>query len=580
MIGQEYFDVRSRLGTALYALSSLSAETGGDQEHGQILQNLVNSLKDPFVFVVAGEVNVGKSTFLNALFGDDFSRTGVVPTTDKIYFFKHGPTVRHVPISRTLEEVYVPAEFLRDFHIVDTPGTNSVESEHQEITERFVPMADLVIFVFSAMNPWGASAWQFLDKVHKHWMRNVIFVLQQCDLRSAEEIDAILQYMRQLCRQRYERDFPIYPVSAKKAYLSRSSGIDRERLLAESGFENLERDISRSLGTAGARIGKMANALRISGDILAGMRLKSQGRSTTREEKSTALEAIENSLHSQEERSAGKLAPAVEATGSEFARVSDLLVTYLRSLLTPGMALQSIFKEKRHVGGCDETLLNEVRQPAILRWEHAVSIIEDDVNHSATYFGTAMRHELKVQLKEEVRADAAYWQPQQRRFLDHVKEQLRLQVGGLGIEAEITPVFTQTRSRARWLVFVLLLTLAGAGAAAWQGLWPVAGGVGALGLLICMGLWFANVRQLAETCKAVKDKLTHTRPTLEHKLTAVVKEELHQHYEVFLRQIHPARDKLGEQRLRQASLHDQVINLSRTFEELENDIRELTTQKN
>ena len=119
-----------------------------------------------------------------------------MPTTDKILFFKHGPQLHRVPITRTLEEVYLPVDFLRDFHIVDTPGTNSIENEHQEITERFVPMADLVLFVFSAMNPWGASAWQFLEKVHRQWMRHVVFVLQQCDLRTDDEIPAILDYMR------------------------------------------------------------------------------------------------------------------------------------------------------------------------------------------------------------------------------------------------------------------------------------------------------------------------------------------------------------------------------------------------
>jgi len=181
MIGEAYFDLRSRLGKDLFQLAQVVRENGGTADDVQILENLVAGLNDPFVFVVVGEVNVGKSTFLNALFGAEFSRTGVVPTTDKIYFFKHGPVVQSTPIAPTVEEVRVPCDFLKNFHVVDTPGTNSVESEHQQITERFVPAADLVVFVFSALNPWGASAWQFLEKVHRQWMRHVIFVLQQSD---------------------------------------------------------------------------------------------------------------------------------------------------------------------------------------------------------------------------------------------------------------------------------------------------------------------------------------------------------------------------------------------------------------
>lgn len=191
MIGDDYFNLRSRIGTELLALGAALREAPGAEGAGEaaaILDNLLASLKEPFVFVVVGEVNTGKSTFLNALFGQDFSKTGVMPTTDKVLYFKHGPETKLTPVTPTLVEVQAPADFLRDFHIVDTPGTNSIDSEHQLITERFVPVADLVLFVFSAMNPWGASAWQFLEKVHREWMRNVVFVLQQSDLRSPEEI--------------------------------------------------------------------------------------------------------------------------------------------------------------------------------------------------------------------------------------------------------------------------------------------------------------------------------------------------------------------------------------------------------
>src|SRR4051812_21116100 len=90
MIGDAYFDLRSRLGTALFSLRSLVGEGATGGENAVILGNLVNSLRDPFVFVVVGEVNVGKSTFLNALFGAEFSKTGIMPTTDKIFYFKHG----------------------------------------------------------------------------------------------------------------------------------------------------------------------------------------------------------------------------------------------------------------------------------------------------------------------------------------------------------------------------------------------------------------------------------------------------------------------------------------------------------
>jgi GTPase SAR1 family protein len=579
MIGQDYFDVRSRLGTALFSLRALVADAGGDPDQSTILENLVNSLRDPFVFVIAGEVNVGKSTFLNALFGAEFSRTGVIPTTDKVLFFKHGPTVRHVPVSRTLEEVYVPADFLKDFHVVDTPGTNSVEYEHQEITERFIPSADLVIFVFSAMNPWGASAWQFLDKVHRHWLRHVVFVLQQCDLRSPEEIDAILQYMRQLCKQRYEREFPIYPVSAKMAYLARSSGLDRERLMAASGFEPLEKHISRTMGASGARIGKLDNALRIAQDILTSLREKGSGKASTRDDKSRALHNMEETLESQQLRTVQKLHPAIEATDSEISRVASLLLSHLGNILTPRQALQSLFRESRTVKGCDETLLSEVREPALSRWEQACTILEDDIGHAASYLTQAMRHELKVQMRQDLQPDADYWRSQQRRFLNRVKEMLSTNLNTLGLESLITPALRRSRQRAWGQVLCVVLGLAGGVAALVSGHLIPALSSFMIGGVLSLILWYAEGRHLGGVRTQVEQKLTTARELLSKQMKGYTREEVSQQYDAFTRILLPAKEKLSDQERRHGLLRDQISDLTGNVQKLEAELRALGNAK-
>ena len=51
-----------------------------------------------------------------------------------------------------LKKIFHPVEILREIAIVDTPGTNAIVAHHQEITEGFVPAADLIVFVFEAKN--------------------------------------------------------------------------------------------------------------------------------------------------------------------------------------------------------------------------------------------------------------------------------------------------------------------------------------------------------------------------------------------------------------------------------------------
>ena len=101
MVADAYFDQRSRLGAVLYTLGRLSDTLGLPSGHATTIQCVVDGLRDPFVFVVAGEVNTGKSTLLNALFGEEFCVSSVLPETRKIHLFRYGETPKRLPVSAT-----------------------------------------------------------------------------------------------------------------------------------------------------------------------------------------------------------------------------------------------------------------------------------------------------------------------------------------------------------------------------------------------------------------------------------------------------------------------------------------------
>src|ERR1700730_15829093 len=275
MVVEKYFETRARLNQSLSELVALSQQTGEPDATIQNLQSLAAGLNDPLLFVAVGEVKAGKSSLLNALFGQEFCRIDVLPATDKIYIFKYADSARDVPIAEDVTERYLPIEFLKNFNVVDTPGTNTIVASHQDITTSFVPLADLIIFVFSMVNPWAASAWDFLRMLGHGWKKNIVFVLQQADLRTPEEVRSIIQHLEQTILQILGSTRPIFAVSAKQALQAKLEGKGKEDpLWQNSNFGALEDWISATVTQSDERGGKLRSIAQTGQVVLQGIQAK------------------------------------------------------------------------------------------------------------------------------------------------------------------------------------------------------------------------------------------------------------------------------------------------------------------
>ncbi len=226
---------------------ALAEETGAEVAGMLPVEEIAEGLGNPFLFVVCGEVNAGKSSLLNGLFGRDLCRANVLPETDRVLWYRHGEKAEDVDITPVLRECYRPVEFLRDFNLVDTPGTNSVAKGHQQITERFLPVADLVLFVFPVSNPWGGASWDFLSRLPAEGLDRLVFVIQQADQRQAADVEVILGHLRDLSMKRIGRVPPVFAVSAKLALEAKRAQPFGRRTFEQSGYPALEDFISRSV---------------------------------------------------------------------------------------------------------------------------------------------------------------------------------------------------------------------------------------------------------------------------------------------------------------------------------------------
>ncbi len=175
---------------------------------------LLATLEDLFTIVIVGEFNAGKSSVINALFGVKLRVEGPIPVDDRISLLRYGEKDTQKQISDFVVEQFYPIDFLRNITLVDTPGTNSIVQRHQEITEDYIPRADLVLFVTSIDRPLSESERRFLEYI-REWGKKVVFVLNKIDTKTDDEIAEVLQYLKDNIRGIFGFDAVIFPVSAK-----------------------------------------------------------------------------------------------------------------------------------------------------------------------------------------------------------------------------------------------------------------------------------------------------------------------------------------------------------------------------
>jgi len=215
----------------------------GDADTAGRLQAAVDRLDDPFLLVVVGEFNAGKSALINALLGESVFEEGVTPTTAAIQMVRHAEAPGR-PAGPDIRMILGTAEFLRDVHLVDTPGTNAITREHQAVTEQFVPRADLVLFTTSADRPLTESEHRFMERIRK-WGKKVIVVINKIDLLADADRDPVIDYVRSNVERLLSFVPEVFAVSARLAREGQAHG-DAERR-ERSGLPALEGFIRTSL---------------------------------------------------------------------------------------------------------------------------------------------------------------------------------------------------------------------------------------------------------------------------------------------------------------------------------------------
>ncbi len=276
-------------------LASFADTLPADQ---RTLDEAIIHLDELFLLVVAGEFNSGKSSFINALIGETVLREGVTPTTDRINILKYGPEATERLREEFVLEILYPADMLREINIVDTPGTNAVIRRHEELTRDFIPRSDMVLFVTSADRPFTESERTFLEQI-KEWGKKIVLVVNKVDILQPQEVETVVQFVRDNAMPLLGRQPEVFPLSARLAQRSKSSGTaggGADNEWQQSRFEAVERYITDTLDEDERIRLKLLNPLGVAQSITTRYRTAVDERLRLLQEDFTTIDQIDKQI--------------------------------------------------------------------------------------------------------------------------------------------------------------------------------------------------------------------------------------------------------------------------------------------
>jgi len=519
MIADRYLQLKGELETGLDGLVKLGTEMHRPTEELGTLQALIGDLNEPLLFVVVGEVKSGKSSLLNALFGDEFAKVDVLPATDRVYIFRYGTEEKTVEVSPKLTERYLPVPFLRSFNVVDTPGTNTMVKEHQTTTEDFLPRADIVLFVFSVANPWTQSNWEFLSLLQEKWLKNVIFVLQQVDLREPAEIEVIHRHLQDTAMRQLGFVPPLFAVSARKALLARTSALEKEKLWEESAFAALEEQINFIVTESSTRMLKLRSTFQAARVTLEQFDQQVRGFLAKNSADESSLGRLGSLLETRREQLRRQIAGLVRDIETGYDQTAKERANLLREKITWWNGLKLIVgpgAEMRGQQGDIQAKLRELMRPQL---DKAVHGLETDLRSLWPQMQDLLENQLSADLRKQARPTIPDFAAQRRELFDAIQDALIDILAGKSLQESLARTCSRTSIALRVAGVVSVLSAIAAGLfRTWKpnvGIGCAAIAVG--GILLVIFLAFNHRRQVLRAYERELDpKQQQFKQTLEN----------------------------------------------------------------
>ena len=249
------------------------------RELGHILSLIKSKQEDNCINLsVIGEFNSGKSSFINAILKEELlvsssiQGTTVVNTVieydelfDLTIIYNDGSKKRHEfrhindlrgrlsnlttnpKNARKIAYVYVglPSPSLKNgIRIIDTPGTNSTVSWHEEVTKMALhELSDLSIILTDATKPLPKTLINFLNENLSALFRQCALAVTRIDLVNEEERDDVMEYIKGRAESELEtEDIMVLPFASPAVIgeMTNTQLVENQKQMAEISETNAQ----------------------------------------------------------------------------------------------------------------------------------------------------------------------------------------------------------------------------------------------------------------------------------------------------------------------------------------------------
>ena len=276
------------------------------------LNQLIENISAPLNVMVMGEFSTGKSTFINALLGQEVVKMAITPTTAVItklcfgskdtitVYFKNGRcrecsveefndlTATTDGVINTIHaeidyvERKLPIEKLKKITIIDSPGLNAIRREDEKITRQFIENADTILLLYDINKMNSKLENDLLNNLNER-LQPIGIANKIDDFDEDEEEESLEEFLDEQKKIIGDKISNLIGVSAKQALKGKLT--HDQNLIKESNILNVEQTIDSTLNNTDtykfySLLDKISNLLSTFGN-LANKNIKNNKQSDT-----------------------------------------------------------------------------------------------------------------------------------------------------------------------------------------------------------------------------------------------------------------------------------------------------------